>query len=470
MPSLKAVNLHRIQHRLLFMFCVHIFLISGGDYDLIAQDSNAADSTLVANEKVKTGWTFGLLPVISFDTDLGFQYGALVNFFNYGDGSDYPQYWQSIYLEWSRTTNGTGINRLYLDLERLIPNIRITFDVSYLTEQALNFYGFNGYDAVYNQEWEDDGHPDYVSRVFYRHDRKMFRVFTSFQGRILKHTNKYRWIAGFAYYGNEIGSVDIDRLNKGKNGNNALPDVDGLYDKYVNWGIIKPEEATGNKTTYLKAGLVYDTRDIQAFPTRGIWADVMYSYAPSFLGDGDFEYSKLTAVLRHYLSLGSKNLVFAYRLGYQGTISGTVPFHMQPHIVPAILVGATSQGLGGSKTLRGVRRNRVVGDGIVLGNAEFRWKFYKGRLFKQNFYLGTNAFLDVGRVVDKIEVDISQEEMGDDLFDDYFAPGTEDFHLGVGLGLKLGLNENFIVSFDYGVATDSRDGDSGLYIGLNFLY
>ena len=60
MPTLKAVNLHRIQHRLKFLFCVCIFLISSGDYELVAQDSDSADSVVVAEDKVKTGWTFGL--------------------------------------------------------------------------------------------------------------------------------------------------------------------------------------------------------------------------------------------------------------------------------------------------------------------------------------------------------------------------------------------------------------------------
>jgi hypothetical protein len=38
-------------------------------------------------KKVKTGWKFGgALPAVSYNTDLGFQYGALAEFFNYGDG------------------------------------------------------------------------------------------------------------------------------------------------------------------------------------------------------------------------------------------------------------------------------------------------------------------------------------------------------------------------------------------------
>ena len=439
---------------------------------LISQRLSAQDDSEISpveNVKSKDGWTFGVLPAISFDTDVGFQYGAIANFFNYGDGSTYPKYLQSIYLEWSRTTKGSGINRLYFDSEHLIPKIRLTADVSYLTEQALQFFGFNGYDAVYNASWEDETDPAYVSRVFYRQDRKMFRVMATFQGKLFGNSNKFRWLAGFAYFDNKMGPVDIDRLNKGKSDADKLPDVDGLYDKYVTWGAIKPEEATGNKTTYIKAGLVYDSRDFEAFPTKGIWAEAIYSYAPGFLGDGNFEYSKLTLMFRQYISIHSDQLVLAYRLVYQGTMSGTVPFHMQPHIVPTAMTAATSQGLGGAKTLRGVLRNRVVGDGIVLGNAELRWKFLNSVVFNQNLYLATNLFTDVGRVVDKIDFEV---DTGNDQVEltDFFAPGTEDFRLSVGLGLKVGLNENFIVSFDYGIATDPRDGKSGFYIGLNWLF
>ena len=151
-----------------------------------------SDSVNNDNSSIKKGWTFGALPAVSFNTDIGFQYGALVNFYNYGDGTTYPRYLQSVYLEWSRTTKGSGINRFYFDSEHVIPKVRLTADVSYLTEQTLQFFGFNGYDGVYNQAWEDDGNPDYVSRVFYRQDRKMFRIMTSFQGKIFKNNENIR--------------------------------------------------------------------------------------------------------------------------------------------------------------------------------------------------------------------------------------------------------------------------------------
>ena len=43
-------------------------------------------------ENVKTGINLGPLPAVAFDADKGFQYGALLNVFNFGDGSNYPNY------------------------------------------------------------------------------------------------------------------------------------------------------------------------------------------------------------------------------------------------------------------------------------------------------------------------------------------------------------------------------------------
>ena len=60
-------------------------------------------------EGIKKNWNFGALPAVSFDTDLGFQYGALVNLFDYGNGSRYPRYDHSLYFEVSQFTKGSGL-------------------------------------------------------------------------------------------------------------------------------------------------------------------------------------------------------------------------------------------------------------------------------------------------------------------------------------------------------------------------
>ena len=110
-------------------------------------------------EKIKKGWTFGALPSTSYDSDIGFKYGAVVNFYNFGDGSIYPKYKHSVFLEWSRTTKGCGINMFTYDSEYLIPGIRVTAEASLLTEKALDFYGFNGYNSYYSNAYEEKDDP-----------------------------------------------------------------------------------------------------------------------------------------------------------------------------------------------------------------------------------------------------------------------------------------------------------------------
>ena len=39
---------------------------------------------------IKTGINFGPLPVVAFDADRCFQYGALLNLYNFDDGNTYP--------------------------------------------------------------------------------------------------------------------------------------------------------------------------------------------------------------------------------------------------------------------------------------------------------------------------------------------------------------------------------------------
>jgi hypothetical protein len=112
-----------------------------------------------------------------------------------------------------------------------------------------------------------------------------------------------------------------------------------------------------------------------------------------------------------------------------------------------------------------------VGEGIVYGNAEFRWKFFRTHIGKQNIYCGLNAFVDAGQVVDKVDVDFGLLEISSqDRISDYYNPDSEKMHFSAGLGLKVVMNENFIISGDIGKALNKQDGNKGIYIGLNYLF
>ncbi len=278
-----------------------IFLLFGTLFLFTISLRAQNDSIPENKEKIKKGWTLAALPVVGYDADLGFQYGALANVFDYGDGSTYPEYKSSIYVEWSRYTRGSGVNQLFYDSKYLIPgHIRVTADFTYLTDKALPFYGFNGYEAAYHPGFEEQGGDDYISRVFYRHERKLLRIMADFQGPIAGQ--RFRWLAGINFFGYKVATVDINKLNKGKKEDKKLPDVPLLYDDYVKYGFISEKEKNGGNTIYIKLGFIYDTRDMEAAPNKGIWSEILFLGAPAFIGNKDFHFAKLAVIHRQYFT------------------------------------------------------------------------------------------------------------------------------------------------------------------------
>lgn len=420
------------------------------------------------DELIKKNWNFGALPTITFDTDLGFQYGALVNLYNYGDGSRFPKYNHSLYFEVSRFTKGSGINRFYYDSDQLIKGLQTSVDLSYLSDQGYDFYGFNGYDAFYQPDWIDsDNTADYKTRMFYKYDRKLFRFKVDLQGKL--SGDHIRWIGGFNLQNFAISSVNLDKLNKGKSGSDVLPPVDGLFELYQQWGIIPEKEANGGFVPAIKGGIVYDSRDNRPNPMKGIWTEAVLEGAPEFLGS-ESSFAKLSLIHRQYFTLVPKNLSFVYRLAYQTTVAGHTPFYYQSQVITSVLTGALSEGLGGGKTMRGILRNRVVGNGFFYGNLEMRWKVVRFNWINNNFYIGLNAFTDFGKVTEKIDVKSIIAPMSSVPQPDYFNWDAEKFHYSYGAGLRVVMNENFVIAADFGMTPNEQDGTSGIYIGLNYLF
>jgi len=424
------------------------------------------------NDTIKdapTGWKFGgALPAISYDSDVGFRYGVLGYVFDWGDGSSYPDYEKSIYAEWSRTTKGSGINRIQFD-DRAFFNTKLRFftDLAYLIEQSLDFYGYNGYEAIYNHNYEVTDDEDYLSRMFYRLDRRELKGIFDVQVPVVD--DKFRVYAGINLSNMTIGSVDVDKLNKNKDPEDLLPNQDtlpGLYENYINWGIIDADEANGGFTTVFKTGVILDTRDNEAWSTKGVWSEAILFGSPGFGGTSPF--LQLSVTHRQYFTIIPKRLSFAGRLVYQGTLAGEVPFYLRPYYFNTKEV---RDGIGGAKTVRGVLRNKVVANSLVFGNMEFRWRVINTKVLKQDFYIALSGFVDATSVITPYNINLSNVPV--DLVNVYFNNNEADLHklhLGYGGGIRFGLNENFIVAVDYGLANDPQDGLTGMYIGLGWLF
>lgn len=462
--------------------------------------------------KIKTGWNFGALPSVAFDADLGFQGGALANIYYYGDGSQYPEYIHSIYAEAAYTTKNYGIFRVNYDSKYLIPRHRLTLDATYLPDAMCDFYGFNGYQSVYNQslhKWKKDPSKmdvsQYQSRAFYKYKRDMFRFAADIEGTVWKNL---KWNAGLGVLGYMIDECNISMLNGKKHvyevdpatgeatDPKAMnPAIEGLYEKYIKWGIIGQDEMNGGWHPYFRVGLTYDSRDQRTCPTKGIYTDAFFTYTSAFnAGYGQqaqagYNHLQFNFTFRHYVPVYRDRVTFAYRLGTQNNIAGHSPFYMNTYLNTTFIQRVMYEGLGGANSLRGVMRNRILANGFAYANIELRCKVAKFDIGRQHFYVGLAPFFDLGIITQPYTLDEASIKKAYAADADpnklplgsYFAldaDGNFDNssiykpHMSAGVGLKVAMNENFVLSVDWATAIDRQDNAkwANFYIKMGYLF
>jgi len=446
--------------KLLFLFSGILFVVNA-----LAQTDTAVVEKQKKEDIIKKGISFGPLPVVSFDADKGFQYGALLNIYDFGDGSHYPQPRQQWYIEASAYTKGTQQYFLTYDTRHLIPNIRMSLATTIVFDRAMDFYGFNGYQSVY-QPKEVDDQKQYLS-AFNRLKRLAFSAKADFVGNIWEH--KLFWQASYYFNSLSYDTINLANINKGK-ADDQIFTGQTLYKKYLEWGIIPQNEKNGGLTSALRAGLMYDTRDFEAAPSRGIWAEANITLAPKFLGT-THSYSRYMLAFRQYLPLINDQLTFAYRLNYQGSIGNYLPYYIMP-VFSNIGREYDRDGIGGYRTVRGIMRDRIQGLDVAFYNAEFRWKFTRFHLWRQNVYLGLNAFCDGGIVTRNYDMTFrgTPDKLAE--YQRYIDTSKSDgLHAAAGGGFRIAINQNFIIAVDYALPFNKQDGKKGsLYINTGYLF
>lgn len=442
-------------------------------------------------EIIKTGYNFGPLPAVAFDADKGFQLGALLNIYDFGDGSTYPNTRQHWYFEASFFTKGSQLFVVSYDNRFLIPGVRWSTALTITNEKAMDFYGFNGYMAHYDHErvamGKDKQNLDPQSFIYtpkYRINRLALLFKTDFVGNIWD--KKLFWEAGYHFsyfkqgYKNQQ-ALNLAKINKNKAENKIFPATEPtIFDLYRKWGIISEDEAWGGVNSTVRVGLLFDTRDKEGAPSRGIWAEAHLMAAPKWLGT-THPYYRYSATFRHYVPIVKNDiLTFAYRLNYEGTFGKNAPYYILPYITT---MGQTydRDGMGGYRTIRGIMRNRVQGLDMLSYNAEFRWRFVSFTLWKQNIAFGLNLFSDGTMVTKEYDMSFKGKEEDRAEYEAYMAQGLDHDrpHITVGAGLRFIMNQNFIVAFEYGMPISrfssnplirKQDGNGAFYINTGYLF
>ncbi|HKN69132.1 MAG TPA: BamA/TamA family outer membrane protein [Gemmatimonadaceae bacterium] len=401
-----------------------IIVIAGGaTFGLVPATTNAqqrddrAGATQTA--RIPKGWEISGVPALNFDADEGFGIGAALELYNYGSGV--LPYRFTVQPTLLITSEGRRDLTVFFDGPALLGDgWRMTAFAGSERQLAQPYYGV-GNATPYDPQLERA-----PNSYFYRFGRARLRASTDFQRRIGRSSGRVLLGAGVSRSTFDITPYD--------SGTTLLASQTG--------GLTPP----ASRTNYLRAGLLWDTRDQEIGPHRGTWAEAIVQRVDRKLGATE-DFTRWTTTIRQYVPVSSR-VVFAQRIIAQG-IEGEPPFDELATIQSSF---KQQEGLGGSGSIRGIPKDRYIGKALFLSNSELRWRAVDFGLFGRSSFLALSGFADAGRV-----------------WTDRFDASTmfSDLHVGYGGGVRLGFGPSFIVATDVGHSSEST---AAVYIGLGWMY
>lgn len=391
--------------------------------------------------EIKEGWSFNFLPVLSYDTDVGYEFGLNSVIYNYGKDSVYPRYLQAFILDFSYSTKGAVRQRLKFDTDNMCKDFRIFADIGFYNEKKYDFYGFNGSASNYIPELSEENSHSYIYSDFYFYSQKTFFSKVSFK------KNFYRNLGINATIG--YRQLKTNSINR-----------NSLYSFYKNWGVIDSSDDSG-RLIYFTGGLVFDTRENSSSPSKGSFTEALFTqYLPVF---NQSAFARVSITTRNYIKINGIG-VLASRLSYHFVPYGKIPWYELHHLH---FSDFNLTGPGGKRTLRGVARNRILAEDVFFLNLEFRVPFFRRMLFGQNFYFSVAPFFDAAMVTGNFKY-IDSLIPSDKYY--LFSENTERLHMSYGLGGYIIINENFILHSIIGIPIYKDDGDYGFYLGVDYIF
>lgn len=400
-------------------------------------------------------YAVGGTPTISYDPDLGFKLGASVNLFDYGNRSKYPDFFQFLNLRGYASTKGTSLLSAVFESDKCLPASTVVAEVTRIRDTRLDFFGFNGANAIFSPHYISPEDSAYINTVYYAYQRVLTRLRADVYATLWG--SHWRSLLGLTFQKFALGNIDFDKLNppNGTNGHPAEPV--SLYSNYLSWGVISPEQAAGGTTLSVMTGVSYDTRSNRLHSRKGVWFD-HYLLTTRVFEPGEW-YGKYIVSFRHYLELRRINALFTYRLSSQQKVFGEIPFYALPFFNDTRL---NQDGYGGAATARGIYRNRLVADGYLSGNFELRQNLFRARFLTLNWQVALSGFTDVVYISQPYKTNLSGVPA--DARQRYFGNVAQVPAVSIGSGIYFVYNDNNVISATIGYSPDRQLGGTGIYI------
>lgn len=375
-------------------------------------------ATLGAQQSKRSFEVSGL-PALNFDADEGFGYGVILALYGYEPTS--TTYRWTVQPTVFLTTEGRRDYTFFFDAPSSASHPwRFTAFAGREQQLAFPYYGL-GNATAYDSSLEHGS-----TRYFYRYGRDRTRFTGDVQHSVGRQS--LRALVG-------VGA-STDRIN-------LTPFDSGTT--LIQHDLANHTPTTGH-TNYLRAGIIWDTRDREIGTQSGNWVDVLVQRVDKSFGASN-DYTKWTAAARHYQPIGGR-LTLASRLLAQNT-TGDAPFYVLGELQTT---QKPQDGLGGSSSIRGLPKDRYVGRGVLIANNELRWRAADFKLLGRASSVVLSGFVDAGRVWTN-NIDLST--------------ATDDLHAGYGGGARLALGSSFVVAVDVGHSAQST---APMYIGLGYMF
>jgi outer membrane protein assembly factor BamA len=286
--------------------------------------------------KAQKSWS--AFPILMYDTDIGFGYGAKAKFVDYLDRKE------SFDMIVFNSSKG---ERWYV-FAFSIPDIEIrqrkpysfSFDIKAEYDKLLknSFYGIG----------PDSRDSDLTNFMFEKKELQLtlgrgFSPSIVFQG---------------SYVLRDVGYASVR---------------DGTFRDML-------ESIGGQFSPFVSLLFRYDTSESQIHPTRGIRFEFQSDFAADFLGNKKADFFRFNWDFRMYKLLFGSNDVVAFRILVQKISGNNIPlFEM------SVIGGSSTQ-----NALRGYPMNRFLDRGKILTNLEYRFPLWRK--------VGGNIFVDAGSV------------------------------------------------------------------------